>query len=706
MKYLRIALALLIIAGVTELKAQDFPIQNLSFKKSLKMADYLYSIGSFYNASQYYEAVDQKQAGNAYVINQVADCQFKLRDYKAAEEWYKKLVDLNDSGYPMAPYQYGQTLMYNGKYDEAKKVFDKFSKEYKGPESQKYRKLAKNQAKGCDFAMQKLAKPDTVKVTHIGSTVNNPYTDFSPLPLGDTALLFASLKSDSIIMLDEMKKNNKFAQFYISDVTGNSKTGWTYDRGREVKWSPWNDANQHVGNGTFSPDRKRFYFTKCQLLGDTMKMNCEIYVSEMKDGKWSDPQKLDDIINMAGYTNTQPAVAMTKQGEVFYWVSDRPNGEGGLDLWFATRDKSGKFMNPQNCGRKINTEADEMSPSYDSKTGTLYFSSNGMIGMGGADIFKSKGSQKRWETPVNLGYPINSSVDEMYFVMDDNGYSGYVVSNRPGTISVKSETCCDDIWRIEFPRKIYYAVRGNVYDMESREVIPGAKVMFLDDKSMQIGSSVAKKDSLYFFNTRPFKTYSLKSTKEGYLTGSASFAVAERDDNDTMRVDLYMKKIPKGAVKVENIFYGFDSANLRPESRPGLDSLYQILIDNPSIQVEISSHTDSKGNDKYNMKLSQARAQSVVDYMIAKGIPAERMVAKGYGESKPIAPNTLPNGKDNPEGRQLNRRTEFKVIGTIAGKELIYEIGNPGFQVNPGDLNLEEQPEQPETEDQTEDKEE
>jgi outer membrane protein OmpA-like peptidoglycan-associated protein/tetratricopeptide (TPR) repeat protein len=699
MKYLRIAVTMMLTGLVVNLNAQDFPIQNLNFKKSLKMADYLASIGSFYNASQYYEAVNEKQPGNAYVINEIAECQYNLRDYKQAEEWYKKLVDLNDALYPLAPYMYGQMLMMNGKYDEAKKVFDKFSKEYKGPDSQKYKKLAKNMAKGCDFAMKEMASPDTVKITNVGATVNNPYTDFAPMPLGDTALLYASLLSDSIIMLDEIKKNNKFAQFFISEISGNSKTGWNFDKGRPVKWGPWNDANTHVGNGSFSPDKKRFYFTKCQLVNDTMKMNCEIYVSELKDGKWNDPQKMDENINFAGSTNTQPTLAMTKQGEVLYWVSDRPTGSGGTDVWFAVRDKTGKFGNPQNCGRKINTEGNENTPFYDSKAGVLYFSSNGLVGMGGSDVFKSKGSQKRWETAVNMGYPVNSSVDDMYFVMDENGYTGYLVSNRPGTTSVKSETCCDDIWHIEYPKKVYYAVRGNVYDMETRAIIPGAKVMFLDDKSMQIGNTLAKKDSLYFFNTRPFRSYSLKSTAEGYFTGSASFAVSEKDDNDTMRVDLYMKKIPKGSVKIENIFYGFDSANLRPESKPGLDSLLQILKDNPAIKIEISSHTDSKGNDKYNQKLSQARAQSVVDYMIGLGIPAERMVAKGYGESKPIAPNTLPNGKDNPDGRQLNRRTEFKVIGTIEGKELIYEIGNPGFQVSPElqqeiEQEIEQEPEQ------------
>jgi outer membrane protein OmpA-like peptidoglycan-associated protein len=168
----------------------------------------------------------------------------------------------------------------------------------------------------------------------------------------------------------------------------------------------------------------------------------------------------------------------------------------------------------------------------------------------------------------------------------------------------------------------------------------------------------------------------------------------EKDDNDTMRVDLFMKKIPKGAVKIENIYYDFDKATLRDSSKLGLDSLYQILIDNPQIKIELSSHTDSKGKDAYNMRLSQARAQSVVDYLIARGIAADRLVAKGYGETKPIAPNTLPNGKDNPEGRQLNRRTEFKVIGTIPGKELIYEMGNPGFNVNPEDLNQDQEQDQ------------
>jgi outer membrane protein OmpA-like peptidoglycan-associated protein len=388
----------------------------------------------------------------------------------------------------------------------------------------------------------------------------------------------------------------------------------------------------------------------------------------------------------------------SKQGDVLYWVSNRTNGEGGLDIWFSLIDKTGKYGNAQNCGRKINTAGNEGTPFYDPKTGTLYFSSEGQIGLGGYDIFKTRGSQKKWEAAANIGYPENSSVDDMYFTLDDNGYTGYLVSNRVGSISVKSKTCCDDIWRVEYPKKVLYAVRGNVYDQDTRELVTGAKVLFLDDQQKQIGQAVSSKDTLYFWGTRPQKVYSLKATKEGYFTGSATFSVTQKDNDDTLRVDLFMKKIPHEPVRIRNIFYDFDKASLRSESHAPLDTLYGVLQDNPAIIIEIGANTDSKGNDDYNLKLSQARAQSVVDHLLQKGIPQDRLQAKGYGETNPIAPNTLPNGKDNPEGRQLNRRTEFRIIGEIPGKELIYEQGNPGFDPD----SIEEEDDQPQEEEEKE----
>jgi outer membrane protein OmpA-like peptidoglycan-associated protein len=484
-------------------------------------------------------------------------------------------------------------------------------------------------------------------------------------------------------MVSDVKKNEAFAEFYVSSIVDSA-----YQTGKIYKDLPLPKGNFHLGNGTFSLDKKRFYFTRCEP-DAKMRMRCDIYVIVNKDNKWQAPEKCS--FNDPDSTNTQPAVSTSKNGEVIYFVSNRANGEGGMDIWYTVRDKNGVYQAPANLGKKINTAFNEVTPYYDNKNNRLYFSSEGWPGMGGLDVFSSVGAFKKWEPVANKGYPINSSVDDMYYVLDDKRYSGYLVSNRPGTISVKSETCCDDIWRFEYPRIIYYAVRGNVYDEETKQVVPGATVQLVQG-DVSYGTASSKKDTLFLFDTKHSQSYSLVATKSGYFNGGASFSVEKKEDNDTLLVNIYIKKIPIGPLVIKNIFYDFDKATLRPESFPALDSLYDVLSNNPSIVVEIRSHTDSKGNDDYNMKLSQNRAQSVVNYMVKKGITVDRLKATGMGETEPIAPNEI-NGKDNPEGRQLNRRTDFKIIGLIPGKEIIYKQGSAGFDENAVDT-LEEQKKQ------------
>ena len=417
-------------------------------------------------------------------------------------------------------------------------------------------------------------------------------------------------------------------------------------------------------------------------------MVCKIYECDQTAGEWSDPVALGQNINFQTFTSTQPCIGVTRMGEVLFWVSDRPGGSGGLDIWYSVRGKDGSFTSAINAGRTINTPGNEITPFYDNRSGTLYFSSDGQVGIGGYDVFKIKGNPKKWDKEAtNLGYPLNSSVDDMYYVMDDNGYTGYLVSNRMGTTSLKGATCCDDIWRFEFPKIVHYVIKGNVYDQETHNPLPDVRVMFFDDKKLQVAQAISKKDTLFSFNVIPNKTYFIKAAKDGYLTGTATITVTEKDANDTMNIDLNLKKIPVQAIRIYNIYYGFDSATLRSQSFPSLDTLVDLMKDNPAIVVEIGSHTDSKGKQNYNIKLSQARAQSVVDYMISKGVSADRVKAQGYGDTQPVAPNKLPNGKDNPEGRALNRRTEFKVIGEIPGRELIYENGTPLQQPEQDDDN-------------------
>lgn len=651
-------------------------LSKLSAARKIKEGDYLYNQGSYYNAIPYYESVYEKDNTNAYAVNQVAQSELYVRDYKEAEKWFNTLVGLKSAEYPLALYWYGIVLKYNAKYDLAKQTFQNFIKTYLGDNAVQYKKLANAQIQGCDLAVQMMANPLKVRITHLGTAVNGLYTELSPMPIGDSLLLFASLKSDTPIYLDPAKKYKQFAQFYIS-----KRNDSTYSQGVLYTDIPVN-TDTHTGNGCFSPDGMRFYFTRCSP-DQTLKMICSIYMSENKDGKWGDPQKLPAEVNADNSTNTQPTIGESKEGEVIYFVSDRANGSGGKDIWYVVRDKSGNYQPAKNLGKKINTGGDEVTPYYDNDEKILYYSSNGEVGMGGFDIFRSKGETNKFDNPQNLGYPINSPDDDEYFVLDKSKHGGYLVSNRPGTMSVKSETCCDDIWRFDYIRKIYYVVMGNVYDAENKnEIIPGASIALLMDNA-QIAGGTSRTDSAYHYMLEPGKSFVIKANKDGYFTGtSETINVVKKDNNDTMHVNVYLKKIPQTAIRIANIYYGFDSANLRPESRVGLDSLYQIMTENPALKIEIGSHTDSKGTHPYNVKLSEARAKSVVDYLISKGISADRLVAKGYAETVPIAPNTLPNGKDNPEGRQKNRRTEFKVIGTIPNTQIIYQQGNPNFNPN------------------------
>jgi len=666
-----------LMIAFTQVNAQTNDLSKMTPAKMTKEGDYLFKQGSYYNAIPYYQAVYEKDNTNAYAANQVAQCEFLVRDYKEGEKWFKTLVGMKSADYQLALYYYGSMLKYNAKYDSAKIIFQNFITAYQGENAPAYKKLAQAQIDGCDLAKQMMANPLKVKITHLGTTVNGPYTEFSPMPIGDSLLLFASLKSDTVIKANANDKFTQYAEFYVSnrnDTVYSQNTLYT---------GPFNSDDSHTGNGSFSPDGQRFYFTRCNP-DNTLKMTCIIYSSDYTNGKWSDPVKLPEQVNAPGSNNTQPTVEGTKDGDIIYFVSDRANGLGGKDIWYSVRDKNGNtYEAAKNLGKKVNTGGDEVTPYYDNDTKILYYSSNGEVGMGGFDIFRSKGEASKFDNPENLGYPINSADDDMYFVLDKSKKGGYLVSNRPGTISLKNETCCDDIWRFDYQRKINYIVIGNVYDAENKtQLIPGANVSLMMD-NQQIASSISRMDSPYHYSLIAGKSFLIQASKDGYFTGNSDpINIVTKDHDDTMRVNVYLKKIPGSAgIKIANIYYDFDKATLRPESKVGLDSLYNILKDNPSLILEIGSHTDTMGTHEYNINLSQARAQSVVDYLIGKGVAKNRLQAKGYAETVPLAPNTI-NGKDNPEGRQENRRTEFRIIGTIPNTTIIYEKGNPNFNPN------------------------
>ncbi|HXH18512.1 MAG TPA: OmpA family protein, partial [Chitinophagales bacterium] len=344
------------------------------------------------------------------------------------------------------------------------------------------------------------------------------------------------------------------------------------------------------------------------------------------------------------------------------------------------------YTDPKNAGPKINSDRDEATPFYDAASGTLYFSSNGLVNMGGYDIYKASGSASKWDEPVNIGYPINSSTDDMYFTITGDGKRGYFVSNRPGIISIRSETCCDDIFSYEYIKIIHVAVMGFVYDEDDTTHTPieNARVGLALESSegilqnIPIGEDTIVNRTPYFFSLNLEKDYRVTGSAEGYLSNSATFHTHGITRSDTLWVDIYLKKLVIDKVyRLRNVYYDFDKWDLREISKKTLDTVYNLMIENPLIIVEIGSHTDTRATSQYNISLSQKRAESCVNYLIGRGIPKERLVAKGYGETRllddcrkyPDCPED--NSKDCP-CHQNNRRTEFKVIGELDA-ELIYE---------------------------------
>jgi outer membrane protein OmpA-like peptidoglycan-associated protein len=340
------------------------------------------------------------------------------------------------------------------------------------------------------------------------------------------------------------------------------------------------------------------------------------------------------------------------------------------------------FGGATNLGSTINTSQDEITPFYHEGSKSLYFSSNGHANVGGFDIFVSEGKEKDWKTPVNIGLPINSSVDDIYYSLHTDNKTGYFVSNRAGGFNLKSETCCDDIYKATLIRDVY--IKGFVATKNAPETpIKGANVSFFeknqyDGTLTSVANFTTGEDPYFVITADPEKTYQVNSTKAGYWGGEEIFeARKEKVVNDTIYKVFFVEEIAKRKLVLKRIYYEFDKYNLRREDKVSLDSVALILKDNPSWTIEIYGHTDGKGTEEYNMRLGKDRAQSAADYLVSKHkVELNRMSLISKGKSEPRLPNENPDGSDNPLGRANNRRVEFKVSSNDQTYEVEIEYSN------------------------------
>lgn len=589
-----------------------------------------------------------------YLTHQIAESYRLNHDYKNAEIWYKKSVDAHPAAYPYEGYWYGDVLMKNEHYPGAAIQFENIMTLAEGKDSTIFTQ-AKLKIAGCYLATDTNNVRKDVVVTYLDSAFNAGSSSFAVNYYGDPNTIQLTSARESSTVTDPKKQNARF----ICDIYTLHKTeaGW-----KEIKKVEGPvDTDIHEGAGFLTLDRSSFFFTRWST---TNKNECAIYLSKQMNDKWLAAEKLNDNVNLAGYKSMQPA--LSPDGSVLYFSSNRPGGFGKMDLWYVNLDDDGRPTGkPINMGPLFNTSEDEVTPFFHYYTSTLYFSSDGRPGFGGLDIFKSSfNSDSLWSAPKNLGAPFNSSKDDAYFVLERSQQHGFFTSDRADCKDCEGGTCYK-LYSIDKDPNVY-DLRGTVYNAENNQVIANSMLTFKDIRG--------NKEPFYLF-TDENGNYStpldegwdlyIKAQKNKFFGDAGNLSTVGLTESQHFVKDFFLSPIPSGDIVIPGIEYDYDKATLRPASKKILDDLVDFLNLNNNLSVEISSHTDARGSDSYNLKLSSERAKSVVDYLVENGIAKERLVAQGYGETKLLIPNA-----QTEEEHQKNRRTAFRPIkeGVIQDK--------------------------------------
>jgi OOP family OmpA-OmpF porin len=653
------------------------PVEGLKEKNKIRLRSLgkeAARTGQEYLALEYYEELYSRDSTKLFSKIQLAELYRHTRNYKQAERFYQKIVDKNVLTFPESLFYLSIMQKCNGKPQIAEQNLTNFKKVVRMLEDPKFNKLYKSELEGCKLAVSFKDSTEIALVQSLGNSVNNDYIDFSPIAISDTELIYGSLRDEKQLLYNVGDKDTLILpkrKFYTAEKRD---TSWVYTG--ELS-GPFNSDEFDVANGSFSLDGTRFYFSKCAKSW-RYKVQCQIYYALKEGDHWSEPILMDKNINLKRTTSTHPTVGREsrKEQEVIYFVSDREGGRGDLDIWYTVWDARKEiYKAPKNAGSKINTPGIETTPFYDSKTQTLYYSTNGKPNIGGLDVYKSVGEMRKWEPSVNLGPPVNSTADDLDFTLKPSGKGGYFVSNRLGGRSLYNPTCCDDIYEFNFNQFIEVVYEGTFVDKGSMEELDGDIEINVYLKNEYGGKFLSERLLLsgnkFELTLRPGFDYLIEVKKEGYLNNTVDISSKNMFESRVVKEVLEFEEIPKTPILIKNLNYEFDSPKLTTDSKIILDTTLILLFQkNPQMIVEIASHTDSKGTDTYNLKLSQGRAESVVNYLVEHGVNAMQLKAKGYGETMAIAPNENTDGTDNPEGRRLNRRTEFTIIGTLT-REII-----------------------------------
>lgn len=664
----------LLVLTISAQKDVEFSKANFTDKKGLKEAiknietgDNYFAKGKgmYMEALNYYTKANNFNPNNGLLNYKMGVCNLAFNKEKALEH-LKKAEELNPFCAPDLYYQLGVAYHQNHDFEKGMEKYKAYKnklapKEYSAIAPELNKKIAE-----CEVGVELIKKPVKVFTDNLGTSINTVFPEYCPIVSADESLLIFTSRREGTTG----EKRDPQDQKYYEDIliAENAGEDWKVSNPGKPLNSDLHDAT--VG---LSPDGQTLYIYKGENGGD-------LYECKLKGNEWGKPERMNKNINSKYH---ESSASLGPDGRTLYFVSDREGGVGERDIYVTYLDKKGNWGEPINL-KELNTIYDEEAVFIHPDGRTLYFSSKGHKTMGGFDIFKSVYENGKWSEPANLGYPINTADDDVFFSITASGLHAFMSSARAGGLGEQDiylitfltekpvVTNSEDnliAWRtepvsetvIEQTVSVNNAsltlLKGRILDEATKQPVEAQIILTDNSKNEELATFTSNSATGKYLVSLPSgKNYGIAVKADGYLFHSENFDIPNAAAYQEIEKDIYLKKVEVGKeIVLRNIFFDFNKATLRPESKAELERLATLMRENPTLKIEISGHTDNVGSAAYNKTLSEQRAKAVVDYLIGVGIAADRMTFVGYGFDKPIASNAT------DEGRQLNRRTEFKI---------------------------------------------
>lgn len=642
-------------------------------KSNLKKAKEHLRYEEYQQAMPYIENLLVEDGENPYYNYWMGKSLYLTYKKNQALNFFDKVHSLNPDIDKDFHYYYGLTLHYNDRFDDAIREYNTDLQQFE-PDDKRYQSV-RNRINQATYAKKFKQRKDAklVKIDNMGETINTEYAEHSPVISADNELLmFTARRPDS-------KGADPEHYFYDEDVYMSRKAGDGWSQAENIG-EPINSKG-HDATISLTADAQTLYIYRHKKLGGLYRTDFD---AEGK--KWKDPRAVDKPVNSKYY---EASICQSADSSMIFFSSDRPGGFGGLDIYMAKREGK-EWGEPINMGPVINTPFDEDAPFLHPDGVTLYFSSDGSLSMGGFDIFVTEydAEQDVWLSPLNMGPPVNTADDEIYFVLSADGKTGYFASGREGGYGEK------DIYVAHFPYfrypKRFYAleIAGIVQDVNTLDTLPST-IKLIDKGTGEVVDQTSTDESIaYNFMLEPERAYSLEVTSDGYDPVSEDFETPRLLDEDmTMERNIFVARAaevipvvaPPPPPEFQHIYFDFDKDKLRKTSQEELDMVAGVLLENNDLKIEVRGHTDYYGKYDYNVDLSHRRTASAVEYLVGRGIAESRIVESWFSENKPIETNS------NDEGRQYNRRCEFRFLkddGRVAFASEKLRTGNEGPYVD------------------------